>query len=212
MRFRALAGLAAVNLALVCVLVLMWVKPDGSPRHVQWDKPTPLQADLSGLVSPLAPVTQVDVSRFLAMLDRPLFTATRRPPPPPVPEVPPPPPDHMSTARVTGIVRGTGSGFAIVDVNGKQRRVQLNQSIEGWTLKSIGERELAFTKGAQTQTLILQRADVSKFSGIAQPIPPSVPAMAGGSGNTPRSGNAGASATSTEPPPAKPRPAPSFGP
>lgn len=221
MKIRAVGVLAFLNFALLCMLALLWVKPDGTLRNVRWREPAPLKADISSLSPALASDKPMEASRFLAMLERPLFSATRRPPPPPPPEQPPPPPDHMSTARVTGIVRGDGAGYAILLVNGKQRRVQQNQSVEGWTLKSLGDRQVTFTRGEQSQTLTMQRADVSKYGGLAQqtappmqaPVPVPTPSSIDRRADavaTPAAGTAGSGAAEA---PARPRPPPPrFGP
>ena len=217
MKIRAAGVLAFLNLALLCALAFMWVKPDGKPRDIRWVEPAPLKADISSLSPVLSPDKPVEASRFLAMLERPLFSATRRPPPPPPPEQPPPPPDYLSTARVTGIVRGDGAGYAILLVNGKQRRVQLNQSVEGWTLKGFGDRQVTFTRGDQSQTLTMQRADVSKYGGLAQQTPPPASGPQPIPSSIERRGDGAATAagaaTGAAEAPARPRPPPPrFGP
>ncbi|WP_156370460.1 MULTISPECIES: hypothetical protein [unclassified Acidovorax] len=222
MKIRAVGVLAFINLVLLCGLALMWVKPDGTPRNIRWNEPAPLKADIAGLAPALMPDKQMESSRFLAMLERPLFSATRRPPPPPPPEQPPPPPDYLSTARVTGIVRGEGVGYAILLVNGKQRRVQQNQSVEGWTLKSFGDRQVTFVRGEQSQTLTMQRADVSKYGGFAQPAPTVQAAQPmptpssierRGDGSIGSAGAAVGASAGTAEAPARPRPPPPrFGP
>ncbi|MBU1354327.1 MAG: hypothetical protein KKB95_20895 [Gammaproteobacteria bacterium] len=213
MKIRALGVLSVLNLALLFGLALMWVQPDGTPRDVRWQEPAPLPADLSSLVTPLMPDKAVDASRFLAMLERPLFSLTRRPPPPPPPEQPPPPPDHLSGARLTGIVTGNGVGYAIVLINGKQRRVQQNQSVEGWTLKSFADRQVIFVRGDQSQALTMQRADVSKFSGVAPPppTPSAIPRQDDGRNTVNRNTDTGSAAVPAPAPAPRPAP-PRFGP
>ncbi len=215
MKIPAVGALLAVNLALLCLIALMWVRPDGTLRNVHWRAPEPLRADLANLVPPFMPDKQVDASRFLAMLERPLFSITRRPPPPPPPAQPPQPPDHLSTARLTGIVRGDKTGYVILLINGKQHRIQQNQGVEGWTLKSLGDRQATFTRGDQSQTLNMQRADVSKYTGLAQAAP-SAPAVArpeAAARSTPGTNSGGGESTAAAAAaPPKPRPTPSFGP
>lgn len=168
---RPLPVLMVANVALAGALALMWFTPGGHVRNAKWVEPEPVKADLTGLLPALAPVVPVDTSRFLAMLERPMFTTTRRPPLPPPPVQPPPPPDYLASARVTGVVRGAGAGYVIIEMNGKQRRVQQNQSLDGWTLRSLNERDVTFSNGDQTRTLVMPRADISKFSGVAPPPP-----------------------------------------
>jgi len=214
MRNRALLSLVVVNLLLMGVCALLWVTPSGAVRENGWHEPAPIRADIRGLVPSVLGDRPMEVGRFLAMLERPLFAATRRPPPPPPPEAPPPPPDHLGSARVTGIVAGDGTGYVILLVNGKQRRVQMNQGVEGWTLKSLGDRQVTFVQGEQSRVLSMQRADVSKFAGVAQPTPRGVPqaqsapvadvsggVSSGGSAASPAVGAGQASALPRPPPP-----------
>ena len=211
-KIPAVGALAAVNLGLLCLITLMWVRPDGTPRSVHWRAPEPLRADLASLVPPFMPDKRVDASRFLAMLERPLFSITRRPPPPPPPVQAPQPPDHLSTARLTGIVRGEKTGYVILLIDGKQRRIQQNQGVEGWTLKNLGDRQVTFTRGDQSQTLNMQRADVSKYTGMA-PAAASAPAVGRPEAvarSLPGATSGGGESAAAAPP--KPRPTPSFGP
>lgn len=210
---RPLPILVVANLALVGAMALMWVRPDGQLRNAQWVQPEPVKADLDGLLPALAPIVPVETSRFLAMLERPLFTTTRRPPPPPPPVQPPPPPDYLASARVTGVVSGAGAGYVIIELNGKQRRIQQNQSLDGWTLKTLSGRDVTFVNGDQTRTLVMPRADITKFSGVAPPAPAPAPREARNS--TPIRSPAvtgGAGTAEGVAAPAPRRPPPQFGP
>lgn len=167
-RSYALALLGAVNLGLAGVLAWLWVTPDGGLRNVHWQAPAARKGDLASIVPPAPGMPVGDPSQYLAMLDRPLFSTTRRPPPPPPPPAPPPPVDTLATARVTGVFSGDGVGGIIVSVDGKSRRVRLNESVNGWTVKSIEPRSVTLAQGAQTRVLDMPRAALSTYTGLAR--------------------------------------------
>lgn len=170
----ALAWLGLLNLALALALVSMWLHRDASLRNAHWTAPQPVTSDYLQMlpVLPASPAP-VDPSRLLVLLERPLFALDRRPPPPP----PPPtaaqaeaPVDNFSTATVSGLVAGNGTGTVIVRIAGKDQRLQLNQSVEGWQLKSIQGRTATFFKNGESRSLQLPLASVTTYSGAALPV------------------------------------------
>jgi hypothetical protein len=176
-RRYAIPLLGAVNLALAGTLAWLWLAPDGSLRNVKWQAPAPRKGDLASMLPPTPGMPAGDPAQYLAMLDRPLFSTTRRPPPPPPPPAPPPPVDTLASARVSGVFSGDGVGGVIISVDGKSRRVRLNESINGWTVKSIAPRSVTLTQGAQTRVLEMPRAALSTYTGLArQSVPGAVPA------------------------------------
>ncbi len=122
--------------------------------HVRWQPPEPRKSDVAGLLPVLPAVGTADTRAFIAMLERPLFSATRRPPPPPPPpSASEPPQDNLSSARLSGVYSGGGEGGVIILVAGKQRRLRMNDNIDGWVLKSIQDRVVSFSRGGETRTL-----------------------------------------------------------
>lgn len=181
MKRYALHILLGVNVALALVLLWMWIAADGTVRNVHWQPPEPRRSDIDGLLPALPAVGSADTQRFVAMLDRPVFSTTRRPPPPPPP--PPasaPPPDNLSTATISGVYAGGGQGGVIMLIAGKQRRLRMNDNVDGWVLNSIQDRVVSFTRGGETRTLLLPRAAVTVYSGAPRPAaaPPGGPSSA----------------------------------
>lgn len=82
MRRHALTLLGILNALLVAVILWVWVTPAGELRNMQWQPPVAVKVDLHALLPSLPGPGQTDTSQFLRMLDRPLFSVTRRPPPP----------------------------------------------------------------------------------------------------------------------------------
>ena len=218
MKRYALHWLVALNLLLVAGLAWMWIGSDGRLRNVHWQVPSPQTTDYAAMVPPLPGITPADTRQFIAMLERPLFSLTRRPPPPSPPSqaAEKQPEDNLSTAQLTGLFYGNGEGGIIVQMAGKPRRVRLNEIVEGWTLTSVQDRSVTFTKDGQTRVLQLPRALVSKYSGL----PPATGADGGAGRPTtrppipPAEDRSGAAASPDNPSPRQPRQPvlrPSFG-
>jgi hypothetical protein len=112
---------------------------------------------------------------YMAILERPLFAPDRRPPPPPAPPAEPPPPDPMASVQLMGLFSGTNGGV-LARVEGKVRRIKLNETIGAWLLKSVDGREATFVQGDDSR--ILQLA-YSKW-GVPAPVPaaPAAPVAA----------------------------------
>lgn len=202
MKRHALNLLILLNVALAVVLARMWFAADGSLRNTHWTAPAPLTANYAAMLPPLPGVASADTSQFIAMLERPLFSPSRRPPPPP----PPPtalaaaPVDNLSTARLSGLFFGNGVGGIIIHIDGKHRRVRLNEGVDGWLVKSIQERSVTFARGGESRTLPLPRGALTANTGLATApglasmnyappgVSPSTPAdpPAGGSAPPPR--------------------------
>lgn len=170
MKRHALTLLALLNAALVLALAFLWVAGDGSLRNVRWEPPVPVTSDYLQMLPALPERTPVDTSRFMVLLERPLFALTRRPPPPPPPPAAEAPSDNLSTARLSGVFTGAGAGGVIINIAGKNRRVRLNELVDGWVLQSIQGRSVTFANGGQSRVLQLPRASLATFSGQAQPV------------------------------------------
>lgn len=206
MRRYVLHLLLLVNVALCLVLVWLWLTPEGKLRDVHWQSPAGRRVDVTAMTPALPNLAGPDTGRFLAMLDRPLFSASRRPPPPPPPPAAAEPVDNLSTARVSGVVQGAGTGGVILNIAGKDRRVRLNDAIDGWSLKSIDGRTITFVRSGQTRVLQMARGQVKTYTGLAQPellgpAPMAVqPNSVGDRGNPPNSAGAGSAPAPSGPP------------
>ncbi len=183
MKLSVTRTLIVVNAGLAAALAWLWLNPDGSLRNTRWEPPTPVSPALSSLLPALpSQASAADISRFVATLDRPLFSPTRRPPippPPPAPPAPvppPPPPDPLADVQLSGVFSGADGGGVILKVEGKNRLVRVNEQIGAWTVKAINDRDVTFARGAETRVLKVERLR-------AAPPPPSpigsTPAAAG---------------------------------
>ena len=207
MKRYALPALLLLNGALAVWLAWLWFTPQGALRNVRWQLPAAQQTDLSNLLPALPPLIQADTGRFIVLLERPLFSPTRRPPPPPPPPPAAAPVDNLSTARLLGVFEGPGGNGIIINIAGKDRRLQVNQALDGWTLRSVQGRQVTFGSGNQTRVLQLPRAALTTYTGqpiaaslVPAPVQAPRPLRASSAGE---GGVAGAqqAAQSTEPPP-----------
>lgn len=201
MKRSALAILVGLNVLLLGGIAWVWVTPSGTLRNMHWQSPEPVKLDLLSMLPALPGPGQADTSQFLRMLDRPLFSATRRPPPPPPPPKveAPEPVNWFAQAKLTGVYEGPGGGGIIIFYEGKDRRVPLNGFLDGWKLQSVTGGQASFEKNGQTRVVPLQRASLSAYTGLSQNRPAAPPANAGGrdAGQLPVAGAGG-----SVPPPA----------
>ena len=178
MKRSALAILVGLNVLLLGGIAWVWVTPSGTLRNMHWQSPEPVKLDLLSMLPALPGPGQADTSQFLRMLDRPLFSATRRPPPPPPPpkvEVPEPV-NWFAQAKLTGLFEGEGVGGVIINYDGKDRRVPLNGTLDGWKLQSVSGAQAVFAQAGQTRSVPLQRATLLTGPGPQQGRPTASPA------------------------------------
>ena len=148
------------------------------------------------MIPALPSIVSADTSQFIAMLDRPLFSMTRRPPPSVAAEATV---DNMSTALLSGVFQGHEGGTIILSIAGKNRRVRLNESVDGWTIQSIQGRDVTFARSGQTRILRLPRATLTTYTGAA--MPPAALAQ----GSSPQQRNESTDLPAQTPPKAAPR-------
>ncbi|MGQ8876884.1 hypothetical protein ACUTR7_05195 [Delftia sp. NA_296.1] len=176
-------GLALPAALLGGALAWAWLTPELQLKNTAWIPPQPLKADIQALVPPAnVPEDQSkrDEQQLLEMQERPLFVISRRPPPPPPP--PPPPdkkaqqevPDIWNQARVTGVFEGAITGI-IFSLEGKERRLLLNQNLAGWKLQSVQGGSVVLESNGRTRVLQLVKAVVDKGPNIppGMRVPPS---------------------------------------
>lgn len=160
---HALRLLVGLNAVLLCVLIALWFAPDGSLRSVAWMPPEPRLTNFASQLPVLPRPAPADISAFVALLEKPLFSPSRRPPVIEAPkEVVVVPVDNFSSAKLTGIFNSAGASGLIMTMAGKDMRVQLRQSVDGWVLESLTDHQATFANSGQTRVLQLKRADVSQ--------------------------------------------------
>jgi hypothetical protein len=172
MRFDPVRFLLAVALLLAGWLAWNWFDEQAQLRPLAWVPPKPLVPDLKFMTKDLQPgASLVGGGPYTIILARPMFAPDRRPPPPPAP---PPPPDPMASVQVRGIFSGENAGI-LASVDGKMRRIKINESIGSWTLKSINGRVISFAQGDTKRELSLAYAPLGVRSPTVNATTPGQP-------------------------------------
>ena len=161
--------LLALSTLLAGVLVWLWVGPSGALRGVHWQPPAAVRPDLGSLSALSIQRDDADNSRFMAILDRPVFSPTRRPPPPPPPPKPVVAvrPDPLDGIHLYGLFSGGGVGGVIARVEGKTRRIKVSEAVGDWSLREIRPRDVVFAKGGETRVVPLMQASQAAAGAVA---------------------------------------------
>lgn len=161
---------AVLPAALALVLFALWIGPSGL-RGAHWQAPAPLSPDLSvpALSSLQAAGGAGDADAFGAILERPIFSPSRKPPPPVVVAVvvPPPPPDPLEKVRILGVFSGALGNGVIAEIDGKARRLMVGDAIDPWKLSAVSAANVTFVQGSQTRVLSLVKPQKSQSPGPA---------------------------------------------
>ncbi len=163
MKIRPTAVLLAANIALALGLIALWLTPSGQIRGTSWVAPAAVVPEISPSFGIEVP-KPADVSRFLAVLERPLFSPSRRPPPPPAPVKAdaPPEPDPLANIQLQGVYStDDGGGGIFARVDGKDRRIAVGTALGGWTVKGIEGLNVTFGRGDDSRVVRLVPAKLA---------------------------------------------------
>jgi hypothetical protein len=129
----------------------------------------------------LNPLAEYGLDRLQGFRDRPLFVSTRRPPPPVVeqepyiepvaeyePEPEPEPEPETFNVTLSGIMEIDGEPLALVrDENeGTTSSVRVGDTLEGWTVASIGEGSVSLSRDDRTQDIKIFQPGSSGREGV----------------------------------------------
>jgi general secretion pathway protein N len=121
--------------------------------------------------APSNPVAAQSLDQLSTMLDRPLFSPSRRPPAPPPapapvmqvaePAAPPPPPPNLV---LFGVVMDGESARAVVRAGADKKlvRAQIGDEIEGWKVSQIDGRKVVLSLDGRFATFTLFSDDRGK--------------------------------------------------
>ena len=173
--------LAFACLLLLAALAWLWLGPGSTTRGGTWQPPAaqaPQLEDLRG--HQLAPGPRTD-ARPVALVQRPLFVAGRRPAPPPAPAASAPaapPPILLDSVRPVGIIAGPALTGVMVELEGESRFLRRGDRVGDWELLGIRDREITFASGDQRRVLQLPADHASPPEAAAAPGRPAAPARA----------------------------------
>ena len=179
MNRRITPMLLALNALLAIALVLLW---SGLASSNHWEPPAAQRPNLDDSRAALLRIHPDAAATFAQIVDRPLFSSTRRPPPPPAPaaaaSAPDAPPIELDKIKMFGTINGPGLRGVLAEVEGKSRFVRSGEQIGEWTLRRIRSNEAVFEKDDEERVIPLPLA-----SGAA-PAATGANAAAGARGNT----------------------------
>jgi hypothetical protein len=138
------------------------------------------QAQDQPAAAPSNPVAAQSLDQLSTILDRPLFSPSRRPPasppaPPPIvqaaePPAPPPPPPNLV---LFGVVMDGESARAVVRAGAEKKlvRAQIGDEIEGWKVSQIEGRKVVLSLDGRFATFTLFSDDRGKSEPAGAPAP-----------------------------------------
>ncbi len=150
------ALLVGLDVLLVCLLAWLWIDPHGGLRGVHWQPPAAIRPELGAVSPAMAAREDTDVARFMVILDRPIFSTTRRPPPAKAAVAARA--DPLDAIHIYGLFSGSGGGGAIIKIEGKTRRVKVSEAVGDWALKEIRGSEAVFSRGSERRVIPLVQA------------------------------------------------------
>ena len=156
---RFIPTMLGINVVLAGVLGAMWLGPQGALRHTQWQAPAPQAPNLDDALQAVLEPNPALKEQFPEVTKRPVFSPDRRLTPPPPPEgakaPPPPPPIALDSVVLTGIVSGRSFTGVLAQVEGESRVLKRGDKVGEWAVGGIKGRDVRFTKGDETRTLVL---------------------------------------------------------
>lgn len=131
------------------------------------------------------PLWAIPLRQLSATRERPLFVPSRRAPPPVIasaPRQPPPPPvekppeaEPLQLSLIGTVAGENGSlGVFLDKAGGAPLRLKVGQMHKGWTLRSVGRRDVILAKGTATTKLAMVTAEPAKSKGVdtGKVVPP----------------------------------------
>ncbi|MCP4618175.1 MAG: general secretion pathway protein GspN [Bradyrhizobium sp.] len=134
------------------------------------------------------PLWAIPLRQLTATRERPLFTPGRRapapvvasaapPPPPPRPAEKPPEAEPLQLSLTGTVAGGDGAmGIFLDKASGTPLRLKVGDRHKGWTLRSVGRRDVVLAKGMSTTKLAMVTPEPGKSKGPAPANPPATQA------------------------------------
>jgi hypothetical protein len=167
--------LVGANVLLAALLGWLWLGPAGPGRGIHWTAPPALKPDLGTASAAAIGQDDADTARFMAILDRPLFSTTRRPAPVVAKGAGP---DPMQGIHLFGLFTGPDGGGALVRVDGRTRRLKRGEAVGDWSLQEVRSRDVVFARGPETRVVPLLQARQGVSAPGATAAGPSAPSTA----------------------------------
>lgn len=158
---RALRTGGLVALLLLLAALAWWAKAGGmAGLGTRWQPPPPQPPQLeSVLAATLIPRSNMQVG-VPALLQRPLFHASRRPPPPvqPAASAQQPAQTSLDKLRLLGVLDSAALAGVMALVDDETRFLKRGDQVGGWTLTGIRGRHVTFASHGEQRVLELPHA------------------------------------------------------
>ena len=187
------ASIAYVALlaAAAALLAALWLAPGplASLRH--WQAPPAQAPNLDDVQAALLQPNPAATALDPQVIERPLFSRTRRPPAPeaspPAPEAPPEP-VAIDQVKLQGVLAGPTLSGVMIEQDGATRFVRVGEKIGDWILHSVAGRTAVFRRGGQRKTLewpadVEAAAANAAAAATAAAVPAATAAAGSGSGS-----------------------------
>ncbi|MFM2450595.1 MAG: hypothetical protein RIS44_3045 [Pseudomonadota bacterium] len=166
--------LVLLNGILLGGLLFMWFDRSGQIKNVGWKPPAPFVNDYTGSKPSIGIDSQIDLSQFVATLERPLFSNNRRPlPKPVVVAAVPAVVDPLENMHVTGLYAAGQAGGLLVRIDGIAKKVLVGEMIGPWTVKEVTSTVATLIQADQTRNLTVTRSKPPQKTAAKPPDPSS---------------------------------------
>ena len=159
---------------LLAALAWLWLDHrSAAPRSLAWQPPAAIAPELGAATTELPRVAAMDTRAFIATLERPLFSPTRRPPPPKAAADDAPAADTLKDVRLLGLyTTADGRGGVLVKNGATVQRVALKEQVGGWTLTAVQDRRATLTRAGKSRVLELAIVRPAAPAGAASAAKP----------------------------------------
>lgn len=165
----------ALGALLVAALAWLWLDHgSGAARSFAWQPPVAIAPELGVADTQLPVVAALDTRAFMATLDRPLFSPTRRPPPPKAAQEEAPAADTLKDVQLVGLyTTSDGRAGALLRTGAAVQRVALKEQVGGWTLRSVQDRQATLVRAGKSRVLelVISRPGAAAAVSGARPAP-----------------------------------------
>lgn len=193
-------GLLCLLLGGALLMELLFVQRAASSRA--HDAEATDQQQLPGSVEPDAVFELPPLDEFSAFVDRPLFVEGRKPPPAEGEQTQAPKAEDLAPLELSlmGVMLSPHGQMAILaEASGKNRRVKLGGTIDGWRLTELKPDRITLQRGEEQRDLPLMKPRPKG--------PPATAAAPGQPGLLPPGARRGKMPVPAQPQPAPPQPA-----
>ncbi|CAM5781024.1 hypothetical protein ACFOHU_13565 [Ottowia pentelensis] len=172
---RLVAPIYLVAVGLMAVLLFMlWAAPGPLAAWRHWQPPPPQPPRLDDVQAAMLRPNPLATGAYPVVLDRPLFTVTRRPAAAAAAAAPAaaPAPSAIEQLALQGVVAGPTLTGVMLQEGGQTRFVRVGERVDDWVLARVQDREAVFERGGRQHRIAFNPAPgEAATSGRAAAVP-----------------------------------------